>query len=263
MLGVRYYMAWTPEAQAKADAQPRPRGSSRRSPTSTAPTRRAGRSTRSRAPISCKGSTYEPVVAADARGHDVRVLRQPRRRPTARAIPSSARGSARRRGWFTNDDAARHGRGPQSGPDEWQRVDVDDLADRTARRALDPVEVTDIDEDADKISFHVDEVGVPVVVKASYFPNWEVHGAEGPYRLAPNLMVVVPTENDVTLTYGLTAVDWLGRVITLVGLVGLVVLVALEGRAPVRRARDRGRRRARPATATDDDDADDTGDAAR
>ena len=34
---------------------------------------------------------------------------------------------------------------------------------------------------------------MPVVVKTSYFPNWEVQGAEGPYRLAPNLMVVVPT----------------------------------------------------------------------
>ncbi len=49
------------------------------------------------------------------------------------------------------------------------------------------------------ISFDVDQVGVPVLVKVSYFPNWKVEGAEGPYRVAPNQMIVVPTENDVEL----------------------------------------------------------------
>ena len=29
--------------------------------------------------------------------------------------------------------------------------------------------------------------------RSSYFPNWEVKGAEGPYRVTPNLMVVIPT----------------------------------------------------------------------
>ena len=72
-------------------------------------------------------------------------------------------------------------------------------------------------------------VGVPVVVKESYFPNWQVHGADGPYRLAPNLMVVIPRQHDVSLTYGLTPVDWLGRILTLAGLAGLVLLVRWKG----------------------------------
>ena len=55
----------------------------------------------------------------------------------------------------------------------------------------------------------------------SYFPNWKVSGAEGPYRVAPNFMVVVPTSNDVKLTYGLTKYDWLGRIGTLLGIVGV------------------------------------------
>jgi len=70
---------------------------------------------------------------------------------------------------------------------------------------------------------------VPVVVKASFFPNWEADGAKGPYRLAPNLMVVIPTENDVTLTYGLTPVDWLGRFLTLAGIAGLILLARWKG----------------------------------
>ena len=60
------------------------------------------------------------------------------------------------------------------------------------------------------ISFSVDQVGVPVLVKASYFPNWSVDGAEGPYRVAPNFMVVVPTSNQVTLTYGTSGIEYLG-----------------------------------------------------
>ena len=73
------------------------------------------------------------------------------------------------------------------------------------------------------------EIGKPVLVRTSYFPNWKVHGATGPYRVAPNLMVVVPTSHDVKLTYGLTAVDWLGRIGTLLGIVGLGVLIAWKG----------------------------------
>ena len=49
----------------------------------------------------------------------------------------------------------------------------------------------------DQISFDVSEIGKPVEVKESYFPNWHVTGAKGPYRLAPNLMVVVPTSTHV------------------------------------------------------------------
>jgi hypothetical protein len=38
-------------------------------------------------------------------------------------------------------------------------------------------------------------------------------------------MVVEPTERDVTLTYGTTGAEWLGRLGTLLGLAGLSVLV--------------------------------------
>jgi len=78
----------------------------------------------------------------------------------------------------------------------------------------------------DSISFHVSETGKPVLVRMSYFPNWKVEGAEGPYRVAPNFMVVVPTSNDVKLTYGLTKYEWLGRFGTLLGLVGVGLLIA-------------------------------------
>jgi hypothetical protein len=61
-------------------------------------------------------------------------------------------------------------------------------------------------------------------VKTSYFPNWEVDGADGPFRVTPNLMVVVPTAEHVELHYGRTPVDLLAWALTAMGLVAVVAL---------------------------------------
>jgi hypothetical protein len=92
------------------------------------------------------------------------------------------------------------------------------------RRSLPAVEVTDVVSGVDSVSFRVDRVGVPVLVRTSYFPNWKVEGADGPWRTTPNLMVVVPTSEDVRLTYGRTTVDVVSVLLTLVGLLALVSL---------------------------------------
>jgi hypothetical protein len=108
-----------------------------------------------------------------------------------------------------------------SGPEEWQRIKS---GDQPELREVDPVEVTNIDEGTSTISFDVSDVGTPVLVKSSYFPNWQVSGAKGPWRVAPNLMVVVPTSEHVRLHYGRTPVDWLGWVLTFVG-IGLALVL--------------------------------------
>ena len=110
------------------------------------------------------------------------------------------------------------------GPDSWQRVDVDAPIEATPR-PLEPVEVSDIDAGEDSISFRVSEPGIPVLVKASYFPNWRASGADGPYRVAPNLMVVVPTDTEVELTYAREPVEWIGYALTLLG-IGLAIWLA-------------------------------------
>ncbi len=90
----------------------------------------------------------------------------------------------------------------------------------------------------DGISFDVDHPGTPVLVKESYFPNWTASGAEGPYRVAPNLMVVVPTDTHVSLTYGRTGVDYLAIVLTLIG-IGLAVAFVRSGGVAVPVLRDK------------------------
>jgi hypothetical protein len=116
----------------------------------------------------------------------------------------------------------------QTGPKNWVRVRASDLA-KAQPRVVTPTQVSNVVSTVDKISFDVAEIGKPVEVKESYFPNWKISGASGPYRLAPNLMVVVPTSRHVELTYGLTAADWLGRGISVAGVGGLVALGMWSG----------------------------------
>ncbi len=124
------------------------------------------------------------------------------------------------------------------GPDNWQRVPVEvDLEARVGEpgdrnRNVDyvvpsePVDVVDlpqiavsnVDVDEESVSFSVDQIGVPVLVRVGYFPNWTVEGADGPYRVAPNFMVVIPTANEVTLSYSRSSLDWFFYGLTLVGI---------------------------------------------
>jgi hypothetical protein len=131
------------------------------------------------------------------------------------------------------------------GPSDWQRVTrtTQPAADATPAEkcesptpwswfsntaptatALPATNVTNIETSDDSISFDVSQTGVPVLVKASYFPNWKVSGADGPYRSTPNFMVVVPTANHVELHYGYTMLDLVAYFITLLGFVGLYFL---------------------------------------
>jgi hypothetical protein len=107
------------------------------------------------------------------------------------------------------------------GPPEWPRIARGETPPSVE---VDPVEVTGIEAGDDRIAFDVDEVGRPVLVRASYFPNWEASGAEGPYRVTPNLMVVIPTDTHVELHYGWTPVDLLAWALTVLGIVGVVFL---------------------------------------
>ncbi|MEZ5143883.1 MAG: hypothetical protein R2726_15390 [Acidimicrobiales bacterium] len=135
----------------------------------------------------------------------------------------------------------------ESGPAEWQRVprgEAPKLAPTT------PVTVSNVEQGTDTISFDVSEPGTPVLVKASYFPNWKASGAEGPYRVTPNLMVVVPTSTHVDLSYGYTRVDWLAWLLTLVGIAGAVALFRLP--AVVMPATWAERRAARKAKAAEE-----------
>jgi len=129
-----------------------------------------------------------------------------------------------------------------SGPSEWQRIDVAiDMnrrigePDESSRRVdvvlptqpidvvnIEPIVVSDVEQGRSSVSFSVDKIGTPVLVRTSYFPNWNVSGAEGPYRVAPNMMVVIPTQTVVKLSFGWSLLDVFAYVLSIVGIVVLV-----------------------------------------
>jgi len=108
-----------------------------------------------------------------------------------------------------------------SGPKDWPRTKANA---QPKRIAVDPVRVSNVHEGASTISFDVSATGTPVLVKSSYFPNWRASGADAVYRVAPNFMVVVPTAKHVVLRYGRTPVDWLAWLLTFAGVALAIVL---------------------------------------
>lgn len=163
--------------------------------------------------------------------------------------------------WFQNQ-AAWPAMPAADGPASWQRIDVD--VDESRRqdqprqvdvvvprqeievRELPEVTVSNVVMDRQKLSFSVDQIGVPVEVKISYFPNWTAHGADGPYRIGPNMMVVIPRSTEVSMSFERSGVDYLAYVLTLVGIALLVVFrvrgdVAVEPLGVVRAPRRSGR----------------------
>jgi hypothetical protein len=109
------------------------------------------------------------------------------------------------------------------GPEEWIRVsDPEEPFAIRPGRVAGGGEVTDIVLSDDQVSFRTTAVGVPHLIKVSHFPNWTVEGAEGPYRAAPSLMVVVPTQEEVVLTFGYTWAEALGMLLTVGAALGLI-----------------------------------------
>jgi hypothetical protein len=131
------------------------------------------------------------------------------------------------------------------GPESWQRMDAElDLGRQVGeeggpgrqvdivvpsqdieQRDIEPVVVSNVSVGNEALSFNVDKVGTPVLIKVSYFPNWKVTGADKVYRAAPNMMVVVPTSNKVTLTYEESLLDRSSYLLTFAGIVLLVFMV--------------------------------------
>lgn len=117
-----------------------------------------------------------------------------------------------------------------AGPDSWPRIEsIEELPDH-ALSGVSADAVSDVIVEDHRISFRTSAVGVPHLVKVSYFPNWEAEGAEGPFHAAPSLMVVVPTDQEVVLEFSRQLPEWIGLALTAVGVVGLAGVVVSRWR---------------------------------
>jgi phosphomannomutase len=214
MLGVKYFMAVTPDIEAQADADNQLRLVATVGPYPVTYTSGSKSSTDQRT-----WKIYEVANTATVSP----LIYQP---VVMKGVGSSGKAwLAASQAWYLDPnrwnvyEAA-------SGPKSWARVSA--TATNLPRTPLPPVQVSNIRQDNESISFDVDQTGVPVLVKTSYFPNWQATGAGTVYRVTPNMMVVIPTSRHVTLSYGYTPIDWFGFILTLLALVGVVVMWRLR-----------------------------------
>jgi hypothetical protein len=217
LLGVRYYMAISPQAQAQADNEPALHliATSRQWMVNySSTTSESGTATSGPQPRTWK------IYEVDKSEEVTPLTDLPN---VVQGLPKGGKGwLASSVSWYQNADRWDVPLAV-SGPPSWPRLTMSQI--QTPQRVpTAPTTVSNIRTGDDSISFDVSQIGTPVLVKASYFPNWQASGAQGPWRVTPNLMVVVPTSAHVRLHYGYTPVDGLGYLASLLGLIGVVAL---------------------------------------
>jgi len=118
----------------------------------------------------------------------------------------------------------------EDGPAEWRRVSSvsERLEEQRPYASSGDVTITTFEDH--EVGFTTTAVGLPHLVKVSYFPNWTVDGADGVYRVAPSLMLVVPTQNEVTLQFQNRWVENLGMALTVLTVIGLVLYWIVSAR---------------------------------
>ncbi|MBO0692834.1 MAG: hypothetical protein J2P58_08060 [Acidimicrobiaceae bacterium] len=211
ILGVKYFMAETPKIEAAADKNPalkliRSVGPFPVNYTSGSTTTKEQRTWKIYEVADASlvtPLTNRPVVLTGLAPHD---------KKESTWLADTQYWYLNSKDWTTYETA--------SGPKDWTRVNP--TQPTLPQHKLPAVKVSHIRQHAESISFDVSRTGVPVLVKESYFPNWHAAGAGEVYRASPNLMIVVPTSRHVTLRYGYTPVDWIGFILTLIGVAGVV-----------------------------------------
>lgn len=212
LLGVRYYMAYSPNVVAQANRDPQ----LKKIETVPALDPSAGSNT----PMGWTWSIY--LIRNSAKVEPLSNL------PVVLSgvNPSQASWLKGVMPWY--DDPKRWSVLPaQTGPSNWTRVALGST--NFPSDPVDPAKVSNISQNNSSVSFDVSKVDSPVLVKISYFPNWQVKGGDGPYRVGPNLMVVVPTSRHVVVYYGMTPIDYIGYGLTVVS-TAIAIAFIVKGR---------------------------------
>ena len=212
LLGVKYYMAFSPSVIAQANADPQLR-------------------------LIAKTKVY-PAPGAQWR---VYLIKDSPMVTPLRHLPNVVADVSGQSSWLLANQTwwlnprLQEVFGAMSGPANWPRAAS--ITSMTTSSTLPTVDVTDVKVGLQTLSFHVSRIGVPMLVKISYYPRWHVTGADGPYRVSPNLMVVVPTSRDVSLAYTSTPALSVGNIVSDVTVIAgvFVATLALRRRRRARR----------------------------
>jgi hypothetical protein len=191
-LGVRYYIAFTPQAAARADARPDLR----------------------------RVAASPSLVVYEIAGVDIVSVAT-----TTPVVHDGADFESAAAAWF--DDTSGLDRWlVAEGPAAWPRSSADASARPLANNNA---AVSAVRLSRDSIAFRTSAVGVPHLVRVNWFPNWRAEGATGPHRAAPTFMVVVPTQPEVRLVWKPGTVEHAGIILSALGL-GALLLYPLAWR---------------------------------
>jgi len=217
MLGVRYYVAFSPSVIAQANADPE---------------------------LTLIAKTRKWPSPGD-QWFIYKIASSPMVQPLS-SLPNIVANTTSRVGWLQANtkwwlDPKLWGTvAATTGPSNWPSATSVETMD--THTSLPKVTVSEVKVGLQSISFHVSRIGVPVLVKISYFPRWHATGATGPYRVSPNLMVVIPTANDVSMVYGstplLTVSNYVSDLVALAGVVTLYLYIRRRLRARHQPAED-------------------------
>ena len=83
---------------------------------------------------------------------------------------------------------------------------LDDIRNKIDTEGI-KLNITDLKIENDKIRFTTDYPDKMHLIKVSYFPNWTIQNGDGPYRITPSFMAVVPYTNDVEITFEKTNLE--------------------------------------------------------
>ncbi len=197
-LGVHYYTAYTPEAKSEAASDPDLTHLASSGQWAIYEVRDVSM---------VQALTNQPVVVPAAAGDALRWLDD--------TAP-----------WYLG--ATPGARPAAGGPSGWARVSDPSIG--TPGRALPPVAVSHVVLGRNSVSFHVSRTGVPVEVRLTYFPWWEAKNADGPWRLAPDDLVVVPTGHDVVLTAQPRLIDRTSLVVSVLAVLATIALARWDRR---------------------------------
>jgi len=67
-----------------------------------------------------------------------------------------------------------------------------------------------LEKNKDSLVFKTNALGVPHLIKISYFLGWQVKGGKGPYLISPSFMTIIPLNERVELTYNYNLYDKIG-----------------------------------------------------
>ncbi|MHA2055598.1 MAG: 6-pyruvoyl-tetrahydropterin synthase-related protein, partial [Candidatus Hodarchaeales archaeon] len=82
----------------------------------------------------------------------------------------------------------------------------------------------------DEILIKTNCPGLPHIIRISNFPNWKVEGASEIYLVSPSFMLIFPDREDVRIYYGMTFVDTIGLILSLLGVVAMVFEKRISGK---------------------------------